>query len=65
MARNSAKNSARFALELILRPSALGSYRTTAFGNLVVDRTDIGFAIAAQQTYQRLGRTAPPRDTSL
>jgi hypothetical protein len=44
MARNSAKNSAKFALELTVRPSALGSYGTTASGNLVVDRTDVGFA---------------------
>jgi hypothetical protein len=44
MARNSAKNSAKFALELTLRPSVLGSNGTTASGNLVVDRTDKGFA---------------------
>jgi hypothetical protein len=39
MARNSAKNSAKFAHELSIRPAALGSYGTTASGNLVVDRT--------------------------
>jgi len=38
MARNSAKNSAKFAHELSIRPAALGSYGTTASGNLVVDR---------------------------
>jgi len=41
-ARNSAKNSAKFALELSIRPSAECSCDTTASGNLVVDRTDAG-----------------------
>ena len=44
MARNSAKNSAKFALELRIRQIAFGSSGPTASGNLVVDRTDAGFA---------------------
>jgi hypothetical protein len=40
MARNSAKNSAKFALELSIRPQAECSTGTAASGNLVVDRTD-------------------------
>ena len=44
MARNSAKNSAEFALELSIRPAAFGTAGPTASGNLVVDRTDAKFA---------------------
>jgi hypothetical protein len=44
MARNSAKNSAKFALELSIKPAAFGTAGPTASGNLVVDRTDKGFA---------------------
>jgi hypothetical protein len=44
LARGLAKNSVKFALELILRPLALGSYCTTAPGNLVVNRMDTCFA---------------------
>jgi hypothetical protein len=44
MARNSAKNSAKFALELRIRQMAFGSSGPTASGNLVVDRTDAKLA---------------------
>jgi hypothetical protein len=40
MARNSAKNSAKFARKLSIRAGTECSYCTTASGNLVVDRTD-------------------------
>jgi hypothetical protein len=36
----SARNSAKFALELSIRPQAECSLGATASGNLVVDRTD-------------------------
>jgi hypothetical protein len=44
MARNSAKNSAKFARELRAWQMACGPSGPTASGNLVVDRTEIGFA---------------------
>ena len=44
MARNSAKNSAKFARELRIWRMVFGPSGPTASGNLVVDRTDAKFA---------------------
>ena len=51
MARNSAKNSAKFALELSIRAQAECSSGTTASGNLVVDRTEIERISKAKSAY--------------
>lgn len=40
MARNSAKNSAKFALEFRIRQMAFSESGPAASGNLVVDRTN-------------------------